>query len=474
MVLARNTRNRGLCWVAKQYLSLGSTVSFVCPPEHVLGSPTSWLNDCAEGIYIKQCTSHDECMLKPLVDDCASALSSGSRGVAGLFECGRGKDANVRLVVASDHILHEQDGIRTLDHKLVLGIAKSMIRVMDEISCECAMMSSFNASGSAPKTVFAPAGITHDSSGTGQVSVHQLDKPTVRVHIKGPKPPLSITSHKTDKTAKLNARSLVTIATRLPTRPTPNVKDTMAKLGKSMMAPDKWFNFPPLPTPKNQVSGSDKHCRTRALQFVVNAVHLSTSPSVHDVINGKRPHTLDAKTALIPFPDFGGELWSTQNSDSTQRSKSTEEPLLVVDGTLDDYAKFFEHFELPPPTICVQHCMAFIPAGRRTEVLHFLVPTIIIVLSGDIKFAWTTSAQYDDGPIKARHSKVAELVHVTCDRDFHFVLHGRPGMCLYVRSGTILQIKANDASILLAVAQKESAQGICIKKHDKVKGMLLV
>ena len=64
VVLARNTRNRGLCWVAKQSLSLGSTVSFVCPPEHVLGSPTSWLNNCAEGIYIKQCTSHDECMSK--------------------------------------------------------------------------------------------------------------------------------------------------------------------------------------------------------------------------------------------------------------------------------------------------------------------------------------------------------------------------------------------------------------------------
>ena len=474
VVLGRNTRTQELCWLAKQTMPLGSTVSFVCPPKHVQGSPTSWLNDCTDGMYIKPCTSHDECVLVPLVDDCATTLSTGSRGVAALFGCNRGKGENVRLVVASDFILLEQDGGTTLEHKLVLGIAKSKILVMDEITCECAMMTRITASEIPPKPDFAPATNPQVSLNTeARVAAHSKSTTTYRVKVYGPKPPLQ--SNKS-KPSNLNPPSVV-IKTTLSTRPTPNgLKDAMAKIGTSMIAPENWFSFPPLPNPKNQFIGSDKYSRTRALQFVENAVELTRSPSVHELIReGIRIQTMDATTDKIPFPDFGGELWSAPYSNiAPPNSESPKQPLLLLRVSVVDYVELFNPVLLPPSTVTLQQCIGFIPAGRRTEVILFSVPTIIIVLSGDIKFAWTTSAQYDEGPLKGRHSNVAELVHVTCDRDFHFVLHGRSGMGLYIRSGTCLQIRANEASTLLAVAQNETAHGICVKKHGNAKGECLL
>jgi hypothetical protein len=270
--------------------------------------------------------------------------------------------------------------------------------------------------------------------------------------------------------AKLETSSAPSVVIQ-PSRSTPNdMKDAMAKIGTSMIRPDKWYTFPPLPNPKNQIPGSDRNCRTRTLQFVENVVQLKCSPSVHELMAGKRVHTLDGSTDKIPFPDFGGDLWSAED---VRESKSPEGPLLLLGVDVDDYVKFFDPVELPPSTFSLHHCIGFIPTGRRTEVIQFTVSTIIVVLAGDIKFAWTTSVLYDNGPTMSRHSSVAELVHVTRDRDFHFVNHGRPGMGIYVRSGTCLQMKANDASTLLAIARNETAQGICHMKHASAKGDII-
>ena len=270
-----------------------------------------------------------------------------------------------------------------------------------------------------------------------------------------------------------------------------NGGDTLSFAYHSTPKPPRWYEWPAVPTETKHVTKkscfvspgksdiSDPHLRTLALQ-----VYRDMMPVLHRRVDYPELSELIFKRASteilqwnhagkVVFPHSGTASSETDSSQCWIRITDNEAadivdaPLIMnVLGT--DAAKVWptslisETDWLSSTTPCRLIFAAF-PTARYLSRVVCHSRVIIGVLCGQGRLAWTSPELFYSGVdvVKGknrRHGVDVDFVDSKSHRDFHRVDLVRAGMCLYVRSGAVIQLCV-EANTMLVMCVDEEEDG---------------
>ena len=259
--------------------------------------------------------------------------------------------------------------------------------------------------------------------------------------------------------------------------------DTLSYAYHSTPPPLRWHEWPDIPSvtthfPKKmchvspgQSTISDPHLRTLALQVYPNMLRSESASSYQDLVKLVDAGSSTAKlqweyagnvqfphNGALPAERFSGPSWKEMST--TEQTTTVKAPMMFY-MMANDAAKLF-----PPTLLCgtdwqnmtqsTRLIFAAFPTSRYLSRVVCHSRAIIGVLCGEGRLAWTTPEIFYSGldvvrGKNRRHGIDINFVDSQSHRDFHRVDHVDTGMCLYIRSGAVIQmwIEANTMLVMV-------------------------
>ena len=222
-------------------------------------------------------------------------------------------------------------------------------------------------------------------------------------------------------------------------------------------------------------AGSKILQRNKSLQCYIDGVRVNggidVSAYLTTTLKSMCPETFVHEDALpVQFP----VAVSTMGWKSASELSSTKPCMCQVELT-SEMLKVL----LPDISLSIfQHPRASIfmfPGLVTTERLHYKSRTLLVVLTGSVRFAWSTSDEWTGRILEESRSSPALQFASTCqNRDYLFVRKATAGAVVYVWPGTILQCIVTDCNSAFLVSSPELTTDAYSLDYIDVEGKFVV